>query len=201
MDLLAAPSLTQIEQTVGVLALVVPLMEWLRRKIVRAYRLVKQALERIDKVYAELTPNGGGSIKDKINQLSRDVTILRSGLSFSLALNPHCVFEADPTGSCTFANVALCELFGLPQTDMLGRGWLSVLDGSDVRERAWNTWTACVAKHLPYLDRYQVRNARTGERFWVRAHAIPAGDPDSPLHYYGTVERELVPLEGMDGPI
>lgn len=171
-------------------AIVLPAMEWLRRKLVRAYRRLKLAIERIDIVYAELTPDGGGSVKDKVNQLTRDVAILRGGLSFSLALNPHCVFEAEPDGHCSFANVALCDLFGLPQSDILGRGWLSALDGSEARERAWDTWSTCVEKRIPYLDRYQIRNARTGERIWVRAHAIPAGHPDKPLHYYGTVERE-----------
>lgn len=184
--------LSHVEQAVGVLAVVLPAMEWVRRKLVRAYRLVKQALERIDRVYAELTPNGGGSIKDKINQLSRDVAILRSGLSFSLALNPHCIFEASPDGECTFANVALCELFGVSQAEIVGRGWLSVLDGSDAREKAWHTWTSCVERRIPYMDRYQVCNPRTHERFWVRAHAIPAGHPEKPLHYYGTVEKEAV---------
>ena len=184
-------TLTQIEQILAVAAVILPAMEWLRRKLVRAYRRLKQALERIDLVYAELTPNGGGSVKDKINQLTRDVAILRGGLSFSLALNPHCVFEAEPDGHCSFANVALCDLFGLPQADMLGRGWLSALDGSEARERAWDVWSTCVEKRIPYLDRYQIRNARTGERIWVRAHAIPAGHPDKPLHYYGTIEREV----------
>lgn len=188
-------TLTQVEQWIGVLVVALPAMEWLRRKTVRAYRLIKQALERIDKVYAELTPNGGGSIKDKIDRLTRDVAILRGGLSFSLALNPHSIFEADPEGECTFANVALCEMFGLPQAEMLGRGWLSVLEGSAAREKAWDTWASCVEKRIPYLDRYQIRNARTGEKFWVRAHAVPAGHPEKPLHFYGTVERELVPLE------
>jgi PAS domain S-box-containing protein len=184
-------TLTQLEQVLAIAAIALPVMEWIRRKLVRAYRRVKQAIERIDYVYGELSPNGGGSVKDKINQLSRDVAVLRGGLSFSLTLNPHCIFEADPDGHCTFANVALCNLFGLSQEEMLGRGWLSALDGSEARERAWDTWDSCVSKHIPYLDRYQIRNARTGERIWVRAHAIPAGHPDKPLHYYGTVEREL----------
>ena len=48
-------------------AIVLPAMEWLRRKLVRGYRRLKLAIERIDIVYAELTPDGGGSVKDKVN--------------------------------------------------------------------------------------------------------------------------------------
>lgn len=184
-------TLTQIEQILAVAAVTLPVMEWMRRKLVHAYRKVKQALERLDLVYAELSTNGGGSVKDKINQLTRDVAILRGGLSFSLTLNPHCVFEAEPDGHFIFSNVALCELFGMSAHDIAGRGWLAAVDGSDAREKAWDTWHSCVVKKIPYLDRYRVHNVRTGDRFWVRVHAIPAGHPDKPLHYYGTVEREV----------
>ena len=189
------PTLTEIERILAVVVAVsvaVPVIAlgW-RRYILRPYRRLVQVLQRIDKVYEELTPNGGGSVKDQINKLAQDVKILRAGLSFSLTLNPHCVFEAEPNGNFSFANVALCDLLGMSQEELMGRGWLSALDGAEAREAAWHTWSSCVAGRIPYLDRYQVRNPRTGEKFPVRAHATPAGHPEKPLHYYGTIEREV----------
>lgn len=187
-----------VEAIAAILTILLPIMAWLGRKLWAAWvrarifcESLTRAVVRIDKVYAEFMPNGGGSVKDQLNRLEADMRVLRSGLSFSLALNPHCIFEADPSGDYTFVNVALCELLGSHSEEMLGRGWLSSVVDARTREEVWETWRSCVEKKLPYQDRFMVRNPRSGERFFVRAHAVPAGHPERPLHYFGTLEREV----------
>lgn len=175
----------------GIAAVAVPAMVWLLAKIRRWVRRVSEIHRKIDAVFAELTPNGGKSIKDSVNQLVREVSVLRQGLSFSFALHPNAIFEADAKGDFTFANQAMCDLLGMAQADLLGRNWLLAVADPEDREEAYDRWSRCVQSQLPYQDTLQLRNPKTGERFRVRARAVVAEREGRPLHYYGTFEREI----------
>lgn len=44
------------------------------------------------------------------------------------------IYQSDVQGRCVYVNAALCELFGLPEKDALGIGWLERVHPED-RER------------------------------------------------------------------
>lgn len=155
-------------------------------------------LSKVDTILKEMTPNGGGSLKDAVNAMRTDVqklkagvAILRDGLRFSLGLQPTAVFETDETGRCTNASPALCDMFGKTHEEMLGLGWLSAIESAEGRDRVWVNWRSAVESGMPYKDRYLVHNEKTGERFYVSSRAVSSKTDDGVVRYYfGSVEKE-----------
>ena len=173
---------------------------------IKAHRVLKMRARRVvelhtkvDTILKELTPNGGGSIKDAVTAMREDVkklkanvAVLRDGLRFSLGLQPTAVFETDETGRCTNASPALCDMFGMTHEEMLGLGWLAAIHSAEERDRAWLNWRSAVESGVPYKDRYLVHNARTGERFYAASRAVASKTDDGVVRYFfGSVEKEL----------
>lgn len=71
-------------------------------------------------------------------------------------------------GRCLFASDYLAEIFGLPQTAMLGLGWLAQI--SDQRLHG-ETWEFCWKRRIHYRDEYTVTNAQTGAAVRCRTEA------------------------------
>lgn len=172
---------------------------------VKAHQKIRQKYARnealhvkVDSILKELTPNGGGSIKDAVTSMRNDVkmlkanvSILRDGLRFSLGLQPSAVFETDEHGRCTNASPALCDMFGKTHEEMLGLGWLSAIESAEGRDRAWTNWRSAVESGVPYKDRYLVHNERTGERFYAYSRAMASKTEDGVIRYFfGSVEKE-----------
>lgn len=87
------------------------------------------------------------------------------------------------TGDCIYASDYLAEIFGVPQTAMLGRGWLTQV--SD-REQADKAWTFCVQRRITYRDTYTVTHAQTGNSSRCRTEAYYVGSDGG--RYVGYVE-------------
>lgn len=186
--------LQTIGSIVGIAATVTPLVVWSAIKFRRMCARTRELIRRIDTIYDEITPNGGGSVKDRIEKLVVDVAVLSGGIQFFMSITPKCIFETDAKGACTFANAALCDLFGLSLSQMQGNGWLGALGTQEDRDRTYKIWMTCVENRIPYLDRYRVRNSHSGESYYVRVTAMPVWHPehpDRPAHYYGTVFKDL----------
>lgn len=172
---------------------------------IKAHRVLKLRAQKVvalhakvDIIIKELTPNGGGSIKDQVTltrddvkMLKANVAVLRDGLRFSLGLQPTAVFETNEAGRCTNASPALCEMFGMTHEEMLGLGWLAAIASAEERDRAWLNWRSAVDSGVPYKDRYLVHNARTGEKFHAVSRAVASKTDDGVVRYFfGCVERE-----------
>lgn len=173
---------------------------------IKAHRVLKLRAQKVvalhskvDAILKELTPNGGGSLKDQVTSMRADVktlkanvAVLRDGLRFSLGLQPTAVFETNEAGRCTNASPALCEMFGMTHEEMLGLGWLAALASAEERDRAWLNWRSAVESGVPYKDRYLVHNVKTGERFYACARAVASKTDDGAVsHFFGSVEKEM----------
>ena len=69
--------------------------------------------------------------------------------------SPIPMFECAPDGHCIWVNQALCDLFGLDMTQMLGEGWLSTLHPDDIPRVAAH-WHDTIKSWVPYRVRYRV---------------------------------------------
>lgn len=96
------------------------------------------------------------------------------------------MYWCDAAGRCTQVNHALCELFGMDSSDMLGHGWAMAIED---RERAVQVWHGAIEKRLPYKASYYITNQRTGERFLAQTRAVPIIDGVPDAGYIGYVER------------
>lgn len=144
---------------------------------------------KLNRAIAELSPNGGSSIKDAINRIDTRGEVTSARTLAIQDTSPIPVYECDPNGSNRYVNHALCELFGLDAAEMRGNGWLEGIEPED-RQSAFEVWHQAVVNNVPYEHEYVVVNQRTGERIKCRtiARAMRNGKGEI-IGFHGTVER------------
>jgi PAS domain S-box-containing protein len=153
-------------------------------------RHLVEVVPKIDVIIAELTPNGGGSIKDRIRRIDESVRSMEYRHRFVQDCLDVGVYECDKDGMSVFCNEALCELFGLSLEETLGTGWLAAIVDED-RQRTWDIWQSATRAGIPYSHSYHVINQRSNERIKVRTKAYAVKMPNGEVaSYQGTIWRD-----------
>lgn len=150
---------------------------------------MKAQLEEIAK---ELKFNGGQSTKDILTSLHDLVELSEMRWQVQLQTTPTGVYECDPSGKCTRANPALCELFGLSESEMIGddgNGWLQVVGRTQAEKmQVFHNWQASVRENVPYRDDYWIVPPE-GEPVYCAtyAQALRSRKSGKILKFYGVV--------------
>jgi PAS domain S-box-containing protein len=67
--------------------------------------------------------------------------------------SPIGIFQADLSGNVTYANRMAENIFGLPERELLGRGWLTRIRVEDA-DRVAGDWAKAIAENRPYSAEY-----------------------------------------------
>lgn len=151
----------------------------------RGRRAIRNQLNRL---YTELMPNGGKSLNDAVR---RTEAKLDAGLRFSATLQDIPTWEADAAGKCVWASPALCQLFGLSQSDMLHSGWLDAIATQEEREKISREWATSLKHQIPFSATFTILNRSTGECYVVESRSWPCSADGKPFWYYGSCQRKL----------
>lgn len=138
----------------------------------------------------EVTPNGGGSLKDIVRSTNDLALIADLRTKQMIVVHPIAMYECEPVhGRCTSANIALCELFGLDEPRMLGNGWLAAIEPS-ARQKCWDGFQEAIESDIPYSWEYDVINQRTGKLTHCRTEMNTLRDKKgNPILFQGFVEE------------
>jgi len=124
---------------------------------------------KIEKIFEEITPNHGSSIKDKINSLDKRMDKVDDNLVKNNTLTEKifyrqrwildnagsAVFESDSNGKCIWANVQYLKLVQRDMDFILGNGWKNIIAPED-RERVIRNWELCVKDGIDAEDTYRI---------------------------------------------
>lgn len=94
---------------------------------------------QLDRIEAELSHNGGHSIKDVIEQIQDEVEKLNAMNMAFLGTRDEAIFITDVVGDCKWTSPALQRLTGRNSHELMGRGWVNVFPQEDriEVEHAW----------------------------------------------------------------
>ena len=145
-----------------------------------AYRRMLETLAVLDRIEKEFKPNGGGSMRDSLTRLERDVERLYAIKRVMIDLSNAAAFETDATGHCVWASVNYMELVERPWADIKGDGWTIVIHQDD-REKVFSEWSKAVSRGGRFEMAYRYVT-RTGQAIPVQVVAVPI-----PGGYYGSV--------------
>lgn len=159
-----------------------------RDNLARVIAHIEDISVKLENISKELQPNGGGSIKDQVKEISKDVKAIRveRDATFLLAKEP--MFKNDASGYCILANQALCKLYGTTQEQLLGLGWLNFINEDD-RERVKDEWKNIMESGTEITSSYTIINQSTDEEVPVRYRAIINRDNDKIISALGYVEK------------
>lgn len=178
---------------------------WVSAKFDAIEKAVGKLAERMDalepavaKIKAELTPNGGSSVSDKVADIQTQILVVEARSRVTWSVSGEASYECDANGLNVWASPALCELFGMTPDEMSGSGWTRAIATAEERETAWQTWRHAVERNIPYEDVYRVKNQRTGEVRRVRTYTTVCRTPknNAVARYFGVV----VPVSGDGSP-
>lgn len=113
------------------------------RKVVKpVFEYVKEWRKtaiQVEKIFEELTPNGGTSVKDKIDKIDTSLTYVSERLRAYLADVSEAHFETDAQGNYIRVNRTYTRLVGREPSEVLGKGWHNCIYQDD-RESVIQAW-------------------------------------------------------------
>lgn len=132
------------------------------RKVKQKFLYYEEMQLKIEKIFAEVTPNHGTSIKDKINktceQLAKNNELTEKIFYRQRWMLDHqdiAIFESDAEGNCVWANNAYLSLVKRDLSFVLGNGWKNIIDEND-RERVIHNWQAAIKDGISAEDSYNI---------------------------------------------
>ena len=118
--------------------------------LIRNFRIYDETIIKINKIYNELTPNGGTSIKDKINNIDKKVDIIKQVQHVMVADHRNMLFRTDPKGDCVWVNRTYTKTVGKTLFEVLGHGWQNVI-AKEYREKVSREWYLAVEEKREFL--------------------------------------------------
>jgi PAS domain S-box-containing protein len=128
-----------------------------------------EMLDKVDKIFEEVTPNGGSSIKDKINHIDTGVQITQQVQQAMAADSKAALFRTDAEGNVVWVNRTYTRIVARDISECLGHGWHNVI-APEERDKVVAEWYKAVEESREfYLDVNLI--TPTGEKTLVRVRS------------------------------
>lgn len=152
------------------------------------YRKNKEKFANVlNLVQKHLSSNGGSSLIDQVSLIKEKIELMDLRWKLITSKSEVGIYECNAAGECVSANEKVCEIFGMSEQEMLGRGWLKAICSD--KSQVWHAWVSAVKENLPYEAEYNVRNQKTDKIVHVKTSAIcHMSISGKVLGYYGTLE-------------
>lgn len=110
-------------------------------------------IEKVDKIFDEITPNGGTSIKDKVDQTYQGLALLSQITDAMAADTKAALFRTDPEGNCVWVNRTYTRTVGRDVSELLGHGWQNAIAAKD-RAHVVTEWYRAVEENRDFVVDY-----------------------------------------------
>ena len=107
------------------------------------FRLPGILIEQNNKILKELYPNSGSSLRDAINRLEKNQTLVNDRILNIMNHDKTPVFETDSDGLLTWTNIAFMVMTGRTMHELQGYGWINAIYEFD-REKVSQQWDSAV---------------------------------------------------------
>lgn len=153
-------------------------------------KAINEIASKLDLILAEVTHNGGASLKDVVRRIEHRLCDLEFTSLTVLDHEQVGVFKTNALGQCVWVNRACSRLFDQSREDLLKFGWLSSVI-VEQRVAVEDEWARSVKDQREVSTSYSIRTP-SGEIIPVEAKAYPILGPHSAfLGYVGTVSRKV----------
>lgn len=156
------------------------------RYLAKKKKWFTDAINSIAEIRKEMFPNGGTSMRDRVeqtaqrvNQTAQIVTEMRSDTAMSVAQNRLLaeqvdvgIFEGDVEGSVVWANRALRQMTGLKLEQIVGSGWFNAVHNDDKR-RIETDWMLATGHRTLYIGMFRFVHVGTTAETAVQCEASP----------------------------
>ncbi len=110
-------------------------------------------MNKVDKIFDELTPNGGTSIKDKIDRMDSGLALVQQVQQAMAADTESALFRTDSEGRCVWVNRTYTRIVGMNLAEVLGHGWQNAI-AQEEREIVVAEWYKSVEENREFSMNY-----------------------------------------------
>lgn len=150
----------------GIIAFLYRYIKKIADKIRHKYKYIEDVHQKVEKIFLEVTPNHGSSIKDKVNSMQNEIRKIGEQSELILyrqrwILNNQkaAIFETDKDGKYTWVNMSYLSLVQREIDYVIGNGWKNVVAQED-RDRVIHNWQRCVEDGTNYEDTFLLTNSK-----------------------------------------
>jgi PAS domain S-box-containing protein len=143
---------------------------------------------KINAIFEEITPNGGTSIKDKIDRIDRQVTLVNERQKASSADFPDALFETDPEGNCYWINRTYARMVKRLPSELMGRGWQNAIAQED-REEVVEAWYSAAKDDREFVMDFKFETP-DGELIPAKVRSYKMTDSKGEtIGFYGNIQK------------
>jgi PAS domain S-box-containing protein len=130
-----------------------------------------EIVSKLDQLISEVTPNGGGSMRDAINRIEANQITTEERVKVLLLDSSDVIWESDISGNWIWANQTLLSLIGLDLEDVIAHGWIVAIPELE-RERVVREWQLAVEDKREFRLDFSFQNS-SNKKTKVTAKAWP----------------------------
>jgi len=117
--------------------------------MIKLVRKWNQTVEKIDKIFTEVTPNNGSSIKDIINSIDKKLVEFSEMQKAVLADDDKALFKTDVDGNCNWVNRTYSRTVERMPSELMDHGWQNAIAQED-REYVVKSWYNAVKERREF---------------------------------------------------
>jgi PAS domain S-box-containing protein len=139
------------------------------KPVLEAIKAYNKTVEKIDRIFEEITPNGGTSIKDKIDYIDYNVTLVQQIQQAMAADTKVAQFRTDSEGNCVWVNRTYRRTVDRDMSEILGHGWQNTI-AQDERDEVVTEWYKSVEEEREFSMNFHFETP-TGEKILCRCRS------------------------------
>lgn len=162
---------------------------------------IKELNASVGRIHANLGPNGGSSLYDRVAAAGRSATFNQALMSTMVdVVVERPVFEAQASGEFSRVNVAFERMYETSCDEMATRGWINLIIPED-RDRVIRDYHHAVRDGRSFSTPARLLTLRSGTLIVARFSARPVCDPSSDvvIGWMGAIDP--VPADPASAPL
>lgn len=152
------------------------------KPMIRAFKTYTELCRKVDTIFEEMIPNGGTSIKDKIDRVDKVVSLVQQIQQAMAADTKAVLFRTDSDGNCVWVNRTYTRTVGRALSEVLGHGWQNGIAPED-RESVVTEWYKSVEENREYSQDFNFETP-DGTKTAVRCRSYKLVDAKGELIGY-----------------
>jgi PAS domain-containing protein len=131
-------------------------LKW--RNLMTLLALADRISSQLADIKKELTPNGGGSLKDQVSRIEQGQILTELHAKALLDQSSAPTFRCDARGHWIWANRALLKLSDMQAEQIYGNGWINLVIASE-REDVHCEWISAVEQGRDFSMTFTIQTA------------------------------------------
>lgn len=174
-----AKILKLLAECIGFFNLAIPIVIFLFVRFSKKWQRLKEMwgsitnhpalAKQIDEIHKEIRTNGGGSIKDAVNELRQSFALENARWKIVTEHLDIIAWESDVNGKTTWVSNSMCRLLGRQSEELLGMNWRSII-WEDDREHVLEAWDDATSRKISFYLTYSWRH-KNGTKIPVLAES------------------------------